>query len=66
MNEANCETNIQFVIPKTYGLAKIAGTVNPTMNRKTIQLGKFHANELRTHATISKNKYTKNDGLRPL
>lgn len=52
-------------IPSTQGLARIAGTVNPTMNRKTIHDGKFQAKEESTHATTSKNKQTKNDGLRP-
>lgn len=53
------------VIPRTYGLANIAGTVNPTTNRKTSHDGKFHASELKAQAMISKNKYTKNEGRRP-
>lgn len=52
-------------LPSTYGLANMAGTVKPTITRNIIQETKFHVIELSAQATISKNKYTKNDGRRP-
>lgn len=52
-------------IPKTYGLANMAGTVKPTTTRKNNHEKKFHENVLSTQAMISKNRYTKNDGFRP-
>lgn len=45
------------LIPKTYGLAKMAGTVNPTTNRNANHDVKFHVSELNTHATISSIRY---------
>lgn len=40
-------------IAKTYGLAKMAGTVKPTMNLSTSHDVKFHASELNPHDRIS-------------
>lgn len=49
-------SNWKCCIPRTYGLANIAGTVNPTAMRNISHDGKFHVIELNAHATISKNK----------
>ena len=43
-------------IARTYGLAKIAGTVNPTKNLSAIQDLKLHVKALKAHATISRIK----------
>lgn len=44
------------ILPNTYGLAKMAGTVNPTTIRNISQDVKFHVIELNAQATISKKR----------
>lgn len=52
-------------IPNTYGVANIAGTVNPTPTLKMTQAMKECEKAVATPNMHSINKYMKNDGLLP-
>lgn len=56
---------MDFNLPSTYGVARMAGTVNPTPTRNRAHVQKFGANAVAIPKTVSMMRYIKNAGFLP-